>query len=112
MVAVLAESGLRFAGKCDEGGGTAFEVGKESEEFGSFAGVGKGEDGVSFCKKSEVTMECVLGVKDDCRRAGGGEGGGNFVCDVSGFSDANEDDFLIVLEGVEKIGDGCFEGGV
>jgi hypothetical protein len=98
-VAVSTEGGIGGAGESDEFGGETFEVGEEVEEFIGFAAVAEGDDGVALADDAEVAVEGVLGIEDDGGGAGGIEGGGDFMGDIVGFSDTDDDDFTVIIEG-------------
>ena len=111
LVGVAGESGVLSAGEGDEMDAGSFEEGEEVEKFGGFAGLGEGEDGVAIGDEAEVAVEGVLGIEDDGGGSGGVEGGGDFVADVSGFSDADDDNFALGVEGCAEDIDGGGEAG-
>ncbi len=74
------------------------EVGDEVDEFGRFAGVAKGDDEVVGGDDTKVTVESVLAIEFDGRRAGAIESGNEFASDIFGFSNTDDDDFLFLIE--------------
>jgi hypothetical protein len=105
-VAVSAEGGIGGAGEGDDFDGEAFEEGEEVEEFVGFAAVAEGDDGIAFADDSEVSVEGILGIEDDGGGAGGIEGGGDFMGDIVGFPDPDDDDFAPGVEGILEDLDG------
>ena len=67
----------------------------------------EGDDGVAIGDETKVAVEGILRIEDDGGGSGGVEGGGDFVADVAGFPDADDDDFAPVLDGVEEECDGA-----
>ena len=49
----------------------------------------------------------VHAVEHDAGRAGAGERGGDFLADVAGFADADDDDFAALLERFDNDFDGA-----
>ena len=109
-VAVAGEGGFGRGGETDDGDGKALESGEEIEEFLGFAGVAEREDDVAVVEDAEVAVERIDAVEDDRGGAGAGEGGGDFLADVAGLADADDDDFALGAEGAGDGVDGELEG--
>ena len=105
-IAVSTESGIGGAGEGDDFDGETFEEGEEVEEFVGFAAIAEGDDGIAFADDAEVSVEGILGIEDDGGGAGGIESCGDFVGDIVGFPDPDDDDFAPGVEGIVEDLDG------
>jgi hypothetical protein len=108
-VAVAREGGFGRGGEADDGDGKALESGEEIEEFFRFAGIAEREDDVAVVEDAEIAVEGIDAVEDDGGGAGAGEGGGDFLADVAGLADADDDDFAFRSERADDGVDGEFE---
>jgi hypothetical protein len=96
---VAREGGFGRRGETDDGDRKALEGGEKIEEFLGFAGIAERENDVAVVEDAEVAMKGIDTVEDDGGGAGAGEGGGDFLADVTGLADADDDDFALGAEG-------------
>ena len=98
-VAVPGERGFQVAGEGDDLDGKPFQRGQQVQQLLRLAGITQREDHVAVVDDADIAMQGVHAVEDDTGGAGAGEGGGNFLADVAGFADADDDDFSPALDG-------------
>ena len=90
--------GFGVGGDADEGDVFAFERGQNGIDFVALAGIGNRQHRVAVHNHAQVAVRGFGGMDEKGGRAGGGEGGGDFVADVAGFADAGNDEAAGAVE--------------
>jgi len=100
-VGVLSQGGLRITGDGDQVGVESFQYGKKVGDFFGFAGIAEDEKEIAVVDQAEVAVKGIDGIEDHTGGAGACKGGGDFAADMPGFTDAEDDDFVATLDGLE-----------
>src|SRR5947208_1835383 len=95
----MSERGFGRARHGDDLDGKPFQSRNEVEQFFRFPRIAEGQDDVAVIDDAEIAMKGIDTVEHDAGGARAGEGGGNFLADVAGLADAEDDDFAALLEG-------------
>jgi hypothetical protein len=95
---VFRERRFQIAGERNYFDGKSFQRGQQIEQFIRLAGIAQRENHVAVIDDAHVPVQRVHAVQHDAGRAGAGQCGGDFLPDVAGFADANDDNFAALLE--------------
>ena len=93
------EGRTRLAGDRQDRQTHADERREHREQFLGFPAVTQRQDDIALRHHAEVAVQGIQGIQDHGGRAGAGEGRGDFLSDVPGFSDAEHHDFPPVFDG-------------
>ena len=88
----LGEGRSRAAGDRDQRNVEPARIGDDVGEFGRFAGIRQGEDGVLGADHAEIAVARLGGVDELRRRAGRGEGRGDLAGDMAALAHPGDDD--------------------
>ena len=87
----LRQRGTGARGDPHQRQGKTAGMGDKIGEFRGFTGIGQRQHRIPGHHHAEIAVRCLGGVHEHGRRAGGSEGGGDLVGDVSRFAHARND---------------------